>query len=138
MKRCANCGRVSADDDAALCANCGQNLAAERTARKSQAQSDLPGCIVILLAVVDVVVAAIVVTGLFGFRYPAVHAPLWGHLVFYAAQVAVLAAIILVCATALRRGPDPRTRLTLLAATIVAALILGLGTACDVGLMSGS
>lgn len=137
MKRCGNCTADNADE-AVMCANCGATLPVRLGAGRNWLRGDGPGCVVVVLAVLDFVFLPFALAGLWGTGEMGfdLRPPLWGVIAFYVFQMTALATIVYVYAAAVRAGAGPRVRPVLLAATILATLILGAATACDVGMMA--
>jgi len=60
----------------------------------------------------------------------AVRPPVWGKLAYYGLQIGVLAFMIYYYRTAVKSSAGPQTQSALLVATVISALLLGLGTWC--------
>lgn len=122
-----------------MCPNCGAAalpLGATATSRSEAGCS--VGCLPLLIAALDVFFVPFAFLMWFGAGDIGFRLPIWALIAYFALQGGLLAFLIYRYRAAVIEGIGPRTRGFLLTATIIAALLLGLGTACNISVMSNT
>jgi|SRR5215471_10134932 len=129
MKTCANCSQ-KVGNEVAICPNCGASLALQPI------NGSWVGCLFILITFLDVVGLPFALLGFWGAGEFQVRAPRFVAIVYYLNQIGLLAGMILYYREAVRRGMTPQNRNALLVATIISAIVLGVGTLCTSGMIA--
>jgi len=130
LRNCSNCGH-EISDRTTICPECGAT--STRNPNSGAEEGWAIGCTPLVIAGLDVIgmpLAGIVILS----AAPSLN-PVWIIVLYLLLQSALLVWFIDVYRSSAAGGIGPRTRVYLLIGTIVAALLLGLGTACNMAIL---